>query len=475
MRAYVALLLALTAAATVACGDNAAGPTDARPPDARPPDARIDAMIDAPPPPPVLSRVWAVGDIMVDNQPIAAAYTDGTGTLPYGAGAAPPISLAKVQAFDAVGSKTAFVSDLTLADRFDLNVAGADGSSPIAVVIGGVANVEISSVALSPDGTKVAFTMDSTAINNGFDLYVASTTAAATPVKVSPDRPAGAPAPADQDVFSVYTWSSDSKYLAFSADLTENGVDQAYVVDTTAATPAAVELFTRAEVTVTTGTRGVRGALLFDNMNNVYFRARGVAGSTLFQLFKAAPAGTARSALTLPPRGDATTPEAGPFAITPDGTKIVFAADAPTLATYDLYIATLASPVPAKITALTAPGNPSFFSAMVVSPDATRVAFAANFLSARFEPFVVSLDGTTQTPRRLVSVLGTCAGCATPDADAVQWTANSAALFVRGDLLTNNDTRVFRVSPAMADQAPTLAVTTPANGDVTALVVRRIP
>lgn len=36
---------------------------------------------------------------------------------------------------------------------------------------------------------------------------------------------------------------------------------------------------------------GVRGAPQFDNANNIYFRARIVAGSTQFQLFKATPLG----------------------------------------------------------------------------------------------------------------------------------------------------------------------------------------
>jgi Tol biopolymer transport system component len=459
--------LGLSCLLLVACGDNSASP-DAPPldPDSRPPDSQ----------PPLMSRVWAVGDILVDLQDIAGAFTHGTGTLPFGPGNEPPIRIANVRAFDARGGKIAYVSDATMAGRFDLHVADADNRNPIVVVQGGVANVEIASVALSPDGTKVAFTMDA-AIDGGFDLHVAATTAGATPVKVSPDRAPGSPNPDQQDVFAVYTWSADSKFLAFSADLTENNYDQAYVVDTTAATPAAVELLTRAEIaTQASGAQGVRSALLFDGENNVYFRARIEAGSTQFQMFKATTAG-ARNVFELPRRGDASIADAGAFAITPDGTRLVFSADAPTIGQYDLYVATLASPSPMRLTSLAAPGNANFIQPMAISPDGTKVAVVADFLAGdnNDEPFVIHLDGSTQAPRRLISLAATCPGCTNVDAETVQWTADGEALYVRGDITTSNDTRVFRVDPRMSDQTPVLAVTTPANGDIISLQVRAIP
>lgn len=458
----------------IGCGDNLGAPDAA---------GRIDAAIDAPDAPidgplsTAMSRVWSVGDILADNVTIAGAFTHGTGTPPFGPGNEPPIRIANVRAFDARGGKIAYVSDATMAGRFDLHVAGADNTNPIVVVQGGTPNVEINAVALSPDGTKVAFTMDSLLLNNGFDLYVAPATAGAAAMKVSPNRPLLSPAPAEQDVFAVFTWSADSKYLAFSADLTDNNFDQAYVVDTSVASPTTTELLGRADIaTQATGAQGVRGALLFDDQNNVYFRARVQTGNTQFQLFRATPAG-ARTVFALPARGDSSTPDAGAFAITPDGTKIVFSADAPTVGAYDLYLASLAAPTPAKLTSLAGPGNANFTAAMAISPDATKIALVADFLGGdgNDEPYVVHLDGSTQAPRRLISLAATCPGCTSVDAIAVQWTADAGSLYVLGDIATSNDTRVFRVDPAAADQAPVLTVTTPANGDVSDLLVRPIP
>jgi hypothetical protein len=470
MRALSSLCLLL-----VACGDNLK--YEAPRADAPGLDApELDAPVDAPPGV-AGSRVWVVGDILTDQQDLAAAFTHGTGTLPYGPGNEPPLRIPRVRAFDARGTRIAYVADASMAGRFDLHVASADNTGAVIVAQAAGLGVDITSVALSPDGTKVAFTRDSVLVNDGFDLWVAPTIAGATPVKVSPDR-GGSLMPDQQDVSTAYTWSADGRYLAFAGDLEENGYDQVYVVDTTAAAPTAVELLRRADIaTQPGGAQGVRGPLQFDSANNVYFRARIQPGSTQFQLFRATVAG-ARTPLSLPPRaGGASIPDAGAFSISPDGSKLVFSADAPMLGHYDLYVAATASPTPTRLTQLAAPGNASFIAPIAFSPDGTRIAVVADFLAGdgNDEPFVIHLDGSTQAPRRLVSFAASCPGCTNVDADSIQWTADSAAVYVRGGLTSSNDIRVFRLDPGMADQPPALAVTTPANGDVTSLLVRPIP
>lgn len=470
MRAVSSLCLLL-----VACGDNLS--SEAPRADARRADAtEVDAPLDAPPRP-MRSRVWVVGDILTDQLDLAAAFTHGTGTLPYGPGNEPPLRVPNVRAFDARGTKIAYVADATMPGRFDLHVANADNTGAIVVAQASGLGVDITSLALSPDGTKVAFTRDSLLVNDGFDLYVATATAGATPVRVSPDR-GGSLTPDQQDVSTGYTWSADSRYVAFAGDLTENNYDQVYVVDTAAAVPAAVELLRRADIPMQPGgAQGVRGPLQFDSANNVYFRARTQAGSTQFQLFRAFVTG-ARTQIALPPRaGDASIPDAGAFSISPDGGKLVFSADAPALGRYDLYVASTATGAPVRLTSLAAPGNASFVAPIAFSPDGTRIAVVADFLAAdgTDEPYVVHLDGSTQAPRRLVSFAASCPGCTNVDADSIQWTADGAAIYVRGGLTSSNDIRVFRLDPAVADQAPALAVTTPANGDVASLLVQPIP
>ena len=426
-----------------------------------PPDAAPDAPPDAPPPPSNATRVWAYGDFLVNNTNQAGAFVDSPttpATLPFGPMAAPPLvpSATAVEVFDAAGGKIAYVVGGALF------VANADGTNPVMVVAAGAtAAVQITAVALSPNGQKVAFTRDLT-IDNGYDLYVAPTTAGATAVKVSPDR-AGTPAtPADQDVNGNVTWSANSQYLAFTADLTANNVTQAYVVDTNAATPTAVELITRDEIATQTGAQGVSAAVQFDSANNLYFRARTVLNSTQFILYKATVAGAAsRTVVALPARTDASVPDAGAFHVA--GDTIYFSTDAPTLGAYDVYKQSLTATDPAtRLTMLTGPGNPTFSAPMWLSPDGSKLAVVADFVSdGDNEPFVINTDGTGM--RRLVDIPANCQDCDTVD---LAWTVDGATLYAVGDLATGNDGKLWKLNAAMTDQTPTLAIDIPTSGDV---------
>ena len=482
--------LLLTILVAAACGDNnghkktdaAVNPDTPEGIDAAV-DAGPDASPDAPPDsaPPAMSRVWAVGDFLTDLKLNAGGFTDGD-TLPFGPATPPPIVLpggtsvlatgAGYQTsavFDASrdGTKIAFVADLTTAGAFDIYVANADGSNPTKLVDAAV-GVEYSAVALSPDGTKLAYLADAT-VNGGYDLYIVNTTGTPAPVRITMTPSAA------QDVFFQLAWSADSKYVAFSADMTTDGFDQAYAVDTTATTPTAVELLAKADIaTQASGAQGVRGGLQFDAADNVYFRARVTAGRTQFQLFQAKPDGSMRTDITsvAPARADTTTPDIGAFALSPDGATLVFSADAPVLGADDLYaVSTTTLANPTKITALTAAGHADFTGVMQISPDGTQIAYVANFLSTRNEPFVSAIDGSGT--HRLVSLTVTCAGCTSPDANAVQWTADSKSLYVTGDLTSNNDTKLYKLDPAMTDQTPVLAVDVPTGGDMTAVIVRQ--
>ena len=157
--------------------------------------------------------------------------------------------------------------------------------------------------------------------------------------------------------------------------------------------------------------------MLFDASNTAYFRARIDAASTQFQLFKATAAGAgSRTSITLPPRTDATAPDLGTFGISPDGTTLVFAADAPTATRYDFYITPVASISPMKITDSAGTGRALFTTPVVFSPDGKSIAMAADFLRAgtpnvRNEPYVIATDGSTPAPRRLVAVTDACGDC----------------------------------------------------------------
>lgn len=293
-----------------------------------------------------VSRIWAVGDWLTDNQRVAGGFASDA-TLPFNTATPPTFVVpaggrelfdgagSTVNEFDARAGKIAFVSDITQNNRFDLYIANADGSSPTLLVTG-QNNVEITSVSISPDGTKVAYVMDSLVVNGGFDLHVVPAAGGASK-QLSPVRVAQGAA---QDVFFQFEWSTDSKFIGFSADLETDGIDSGYVVDTDAAVPLATVVLPASEVLADTGAKGIRGKLLFDENNNVYFRAHVTAGDTRFKLFKVTTGGT-KTTFDLPPRTDTMAPDVGAFGITPDGKKIVFSADSPDALTYNLFVQTL--------------------------------------------------------------------------------------------------------------------------------------
>ena len=460
--------------AAAGCGDdNSNTRRDAAPQrDSSPDDGDVD---DAPPdgPPSGGPRVWVVGDFLTNNHRNAGSFPTGA-TLPFNPTTPPPVVIpggttAEIffetsTTFHTNGTKIVYVADATVPDRNDIYVANGDGSNPVLVIEGPAVpqTQEFPAVVLSPDGTKVAYLHDATT-DGVYDLYVAPTTASATGVKVSPDR-VGTPA-ANQDVQSAFSWSPDSKYLAFSGDIDTLDYNEVFVVDTSVASPTRAVILTRAEITATG--RGLSGVLLFDAQSNVFFRAK--IDDTAFKLFKSSPTdGTTKTIVTLPMRGDATTPDVGTFGITPDGSKIVYSADAPTAAAYDLYVANTATPnANTKLTNLTGPGAVSFFSTVSFSPDGTKVAVVADFAADNVqEPSVIHLDGSAT--RRLVAVPGTCAGC---DANIVQFDPDGTTVWAMGDFLVDNDTQVYKLDSTMTDQTPTLAVDVPVGGDLVNLFV----
>lgn len=451
-----------------AAADAAADATSDAAPDAAP-DAAVDAGPDAPGDGGMApqSRVWVTGDFVTDGTTQAGWLTDGD-TLPATPAVVPaaPAVLASGSGysafvFDATQTKTAYVADVTTAGTFDLYAADADGTNPT-LLVAGQANVEIATVALSPDGTKAAFMMDSTALDGAYDVWVVNTAGTPVPLLVSPARNVMAPDLTRLSAFTgSLTWSSDSKYIGFSGDFNTDGISQPYAVDTTAATPAAVELMSSADI----GTNSVRGDVDFDATDMAYFRAG--SGST-FALYQVGADGTNRTALALPMRGDNTTSSVGTFAISPDGTSIVFAADAPTLNTYDVYASPLATFNPARLTAgltVNANSHPDFNSPMWISPDNGWVAFDANYMASVNEAYAAKLDGTDA--HRLVHFT-----VANTRSRAMNWTRDSAAIYMAGNFDASNSRDVYRIVPGMTDQTPTKVIEAPASGSIENVLIR---
>ncbi|MBP9085203.1 MAG: hypothetical protein KBG15_03755 [Kofleriaceae bacterium] len=419
-------------------------------------DGRVDGGVDgglldaANPDAPLstVTRVWVMGDLAVNNELRAGTFTDGD-TLPVTPTLIPATGnlSSNGKSFDASanGTKIAYIADSTVAGRFDLFLANADGSNPV-TVLEAPTGVILSSVLFSPDGTKIAYLADP-ALPGMKDLFMVPATANATPVQLSPARVTNL---ATLDVASSFVWSANSKYIGYIAEIAADTFNEALVVDTSVATPVSAFVIPRTDIATQTagGLQGTSGFAAFDNAGHVFFRAK-LADAGQFILYRANVDGTARAAQTFAPaRGDASIADFGAFATTADGTKMVFAVDAPTLGTYQLYSVTLATPTPVKMTAATnANTEPAFNIPLMISPDGTKVAFAADYESnGDFEPHVAKLDGTGDLRLADVTVMST-------DTEALAWTRDGSAVYCQGDLLVNNDTRIFRLAANTADQA----------------------
>lgn len=472
------MLAVIPLSGLLACGGGGSGTPDAAvrrdaAVDSLGSDAPFDAPPDAPPAGPA-GRIWFAGDWVADglqkfsSVPGSTAAAVVTTTLPVIPGTqASADELASGSAFfvvfdvSAAGTKVAYVADSTVAARFDLFSANADGTNAV-TVYQAPPTVEIGAIAMSPDGTKIAFMADAD-LDGMQDIYVVANAATSTPVRVSPARAAN---DATLDAFRTFSWSRDSRYLAFSGDFTQDGFDEVYVRDTMLNTTAAALPRTAILVdAATAGAKGVRGTPQFDAMNRLYFRAnvQNVVASPVFELFRTAADGTGRTALSLPARTDTTASQPGAFQLSPDGLKIAFSADAPIATAYEVYTSGLDFATPTRLTSGTvrAGGNAEFTTPLWWSPDGTKVAFTADFeTEGEYEPYVATV-ATAASAIRLVSLT-----VASTDCELMAWAQNGDRVFCQGDLVVNNDTALFSLSPSMADQTPTLVVAVPTGGDL---------
>jgi len=457
-----------------ACGRSSSTHPDARQADSHELDAPAgDAAIDAPLGP--TTRVWVYGDFLTNNVSQLGMFKHDAVTPPVTMTGFP--SSGKLYdtnnpvpfAVSADGSKVAFAADSTMSGRFDLFLAAADGGSPVTVLTA----TNATSIAFSPDGMKLAFTADRD-VAGQLDVYVVDAAANSTPVRVSPARNNAA---LDANLIA---WSPDSKYLAMVGDFTTDGLFVLWTVDTTAATPAPVQIVPDADVQPTTTPKGVLspGPRWTSNTKVVFYGALAAAGDRHIYVATADTAGYAELASTSLTRGDASKAEAHVFGISPDRSKIVFSADGETATAFDLYVANAdGSGSATRLTTGTMPAGRDIygFDEVTFSPDATKVALDADWgtVDNKYEPYVVALDGSGA---HRVTVMPVGATDGERGSQKPQWTRNGARLYFIADAgANNNDFGVWVADPAVTDGTATLAVAVPTSGDVFGIVTRWDP
>lgn len=358
------------------------------------------------------------------------------------------------------GTRVAFSADIEVTGRYDLYVAPVDGGEPTHVVAVG-ADADVEKVRFSPDGARIAFTADLDA-DGQLDAYVVDADAVeATPVRVSPEHmtPAG-----DLDADDL-VWSTDSRYLVVTGDFTQNDFQEMWIADLSAAEPEPVVLIDRDRIDSTgIGAKGAILPLLIED-GRVLFRSRLDADDrfkvSLIDIDGQNEALLPNSEIA---RVDDSIADVGTVTLSPDRSQIAFSADQ--VATiYDLWVMPVdGSLAPTQLTDGLAveETNPIHTQPLKWSPDGQSIAFLADYAEdGKNEPYVLPLSGSGQVR---LAVIGDPED--DRDADSIAWTPAGDALFMVADALVNNDSELFRLDPAQADQTPAMAIDAPDSGDL---------
>ena len=358
------------------------------------------------------------------------------------------------------GTKVAFSADIDATGRFDLYVASVEGGEPTHVVaVGEVVDVE--KVRFSPDGTRIAFVADIEA-DGQLDAYVVAADAAlGTPVRVSP---AHSSASGDLDARDL-VWSTDSTHLIVTGDFTDNDFVEMWIADVTVADPEPIVLVSRERIeSAGVGSKGVLVPLRVDG-GQVLFRAK-LDDDELVKLTLIGTDGQNEGLLgnSQITRVDDSIADTGSATLSPDGSQIAFTADQ--VATiYDVWVMPEdGSTAPTQLTTGLAveDSNPIHTQPLRWSPDGQSIAFVADYdESDKTEPYVLPVAGGGQV--RLAAI-----GDPEDDRDAnsIVWSPAGDVLYMVADVAVNNDTHLFRLDPAQANQTPELALAAPVDGDL---------
>ncbi len=346
-----------------------------------------------------------------------------------------------------------------------LYVANIDGTgTPVTILDSADAAVTFSEIAWSPDGTQLAYIAD-TLLDGEKLVFAAPADGTAAPALVSHN-----PNNAAQDAQTI-VWT-DNAHVVYRGDLVNDTVDNFYITDVTLPVPAPVSLVPDnilvdgSEVRNTAGFGG----------GKVYFKSN---HEGTFKLYRVDPDGQnleivpALAALT----NGAGAAEGGTFAISPDGASIAFSADSPTAFLYQVYVAPLGGT--ATLQSNIAVNNPTPMSTRgPVGPNAIRWSGDGTMLgiTADWPGNIGDLDN--DNAGYIVPATGAAGGVRIWNVDVVAnnqdvvevaFTSDSSTFFALGDLRTNNNTEVFVTTDlATADQdtTATLIEDVPAGGDV---------
>lgn len=418
------------------------------------------------------SRIWFYGDYKVDNK-----YSVGVHEHPEGTTtdlAFDELGASRAVQWDVApdGSKVALVGAKTVSGRQDVLLLNGDGSGLATLVAmpSTDGSQDASEVAFSPDGTQVSFRA-SYAAPGLVDAFVVPT-AGGTPVQISPARPAASATDTTLGAVAM-RWSPSGRYVAVVGDLNVNRANELYIADLSGATPTivtAVPVSEIGDVSALTGNNvaGVAHHLAWSLDDRLIFKLR-KADQDNHGLYSVKPDGTELERVAQSPDE---TVDVGAFAVSPDGKRLAYSADAISAGAYETYMLPLDGSASAEriSSGSVGDGRSVFVSGMRWSPDSSMLAFIADYDAGAVGHFDLYVSSPQGPSVRLVAV-GDTDDSGVDVEDGFAWAPDASGIVFAADHRSRNDVEVFRTTDLItADQTPLLVQGVTSGGDVSSAV-----
>ncbi|MFZ5468305.1 MAG: TolB family protein [Myxococcota bacterium] len=368
-------------------------------------------------------------------------------------------------------SKIVVGTDAVEAGRFDLMLANPDGSNPLRIVQV-PSGSRVRSIRFSPSGAWLAFEADLDAAGV-YDIWVVPFLGG-TPARATPLRPTGQQSNGELGPLA-YCWSRDSRYLAVVGDYEVNAAVQLYIADLSNATaPSVVVAVSQAAVGTPTGTAniGVEPMLEWTVAGKLLFKAKLTTDSGKFRLHQVDANGQNLRVLANSPSGNA---QLGAFGLSPNGASLAFSADTLIANAYEVYrLPVDGALAPALLTSGTSSvGGPNVSAPLLWSPDGTRIAFTADYVSpGMFDLYTVPITGGSGASR----VIATLPRDGGQDFRALAWSPNSQQIAAIADWRVDQRFEVIRTENATSSaQTPVVVQGVPSGGNVLDLAWTQTP
>ncbi|MEQ8818947.1 MAG: hypothetical protein RLY93_01785 [Sumerlaeia bacterium] len=289
------------------------------------------------------------------------------------------------------GSRIAFEADIDTDGVFELYTVPADlSSAPVRINPDfSVVDSLLTNFQFSPDSQLIGYVADQRFFEV-FELFVAPADGSSVPVRVTNDFPVSG------DVEDEFLFTPDSSTVIYTGDQDVNGDREIYSVPADGSSSP-----TQLNNALPTGGDVDNGGVLISADGGTVFFTGDARVNGFFELFAAPVDGSSAAVLISPAMTSTTGVSEGFCALTPDGSRIVYLADADTNGIFEIYsVPTDGSQAATKLNDPLITGGQVIGSLPQITADGSTVVYLADQITDEaIEVFAVPVDGSTTATR----------------------------------------------------------------------------